>query len=744
MESAGGLGEMLGEGGRAGFDTGGSSIRKYTIPPKVWPLVVEMYEKAGGRGETGMSLKEFAFQYFNKAKGGRVGMMYGGDPGFAFSYGGSWADWKDNHASEMPLMDYINQKLPKARNPFTDTKYQDGGPVMSPDEFSQLLFQKPYDQLTTTQQQAVDDFQPGKAEGGRVPLLAGGLLRTGIMEVLHPLLKGTWKGTLGSYRDLLKRLGRQEVRADVDKAMPTIKSSRAINLAKSVREELLSKIRGYKEGFVGAIKSRKTGDQVEELKYLIKETKKDLKHIDDFILKKQAGAATKHAEGGRIGLAGGMSAKRIDSKKRDNYFRFNRDNYMNLVEYLQSEQAERDLEGAFKKGGKVKKGGIGDLLGEMYRLFEISPLLASPELMDVIQKIPFDKGGKVKKGGGPNMSRRSFLQLMGGLASLPIVGKYFKLGKPLKDITVKIKKASWNEDVDYGTSGNILFDFVGKSKVGRELIKKYLPKNYKKDWGMDPKDAYKIVKKAKDKGLNIKITEFADEASTTMKDGVVNPKWYLGGRTLDRQTQQRLYNEAQQRFKKQTSRENIKEHLEDTSFFENDMYRWPKPNYGGTPTRYTDEIIDLIEPVVKKAEGGSVGQPPIQLGPLDLTPRASGSFTEGQPYGPDTREKTWSDNIGIGGTLDLPGGFSLTGEYDKYRTKDRLYTVDDEYLDERVKDDHDRWRLGLQWKKKFAKGGKAWQPKSAPKLTTTIPPERGPTPQGLTYLTGDDIVQNIG
>ena len=58
-------------------------------------------------------------------EGGRVGMMYGGDPGFAFSYGGSWADWKDNHASEMPLMDYINQKLPKARNPFTDKKYQE-------------------------------------------------------------------------------------------------------------------------------------------------------------------------------------------------------------------------------------------------------------------------------------------------------------------------------------------------------------------------------------------------------------------------------------------------------------------------------------------------------------------------------------------------------------------------------------------------------------------------------------------
>ena len=60
-------------------------------------------------------------------KAEEFGMMYGGDPGFAFSYGGSWADWKDNHASEMPLMDYINQKLPKARNPFSDSSYQDGG-----------------------------------------------------------------------------------------------------------------------------------------------------------------------------------------------------------------------------------------------------------------------------------------------------------------------------------------------------------------------------------------------------------------------------------------------------------------------------------------------------------------------------------------------------------------------------------------------------------------------------------------
>jgi hypothetical protein len=48
----------------------------------------------------------------------RVGMMYGGDPGFAFEYGGSWADWHDQHRNAMPIEDYIQTKLPKERLPF--------------------------------------------------------------------------------------------------------------------------------------------------------------------------------------------------------------------------------------------------------------------------------------------------------------------------------------------------------------------------------------------------------------------------------------------------------------------------------------------------------------------------------------------------------------------------------------------------------------------------------------------------
>ena len=74
----------------------------------------------------------------------RVGMMYGGDPGFAFEYGGSWADWRDNHQHMMPIMEYIGTKLPKERTPFRQG-VNEGGRIgfdkggMSRRKFLQLM-----------------------------------------------------------------------------------------------------------------------------------------------------------------------------------------------------------------------------------------------------------------------------------------------------------------------------------------------------------------------------------------------------------------------------------------------------------------------------------------------------------------------------------------------------------------------------------------------------------------------------
>ena len=70
------------------------------------------------RGVDDLPLDDFA-------SGGRVPLMYGGDPGFAFEYGGSWADWHDQHRDQMPVEQYIKTKLPKHRLPFREM--QTGG-----------------------------------------------------------------------------------------------------------------------------------------------------------------------------------------------------------------------------------------------------------------------------------------------------------------------------------------------------------------------------------------------------------------------------------------------------------------------------------------------------------------------------------------------------------------------------------------------------------------------------------------
>ena len=45
------------------------------------------------------------------------------------------------------------------------------------------------------------------------------------------------------------------------------------------------------------------------------------------------------------------------------------------------------------------------------------------------------KGGRVGLKDGPDMGRRNFLKIMGGLASIPIVGKFFKIGKVGKTVS---------------------------------------------------------------------------------------------------------------------------------------------------------------------------------------------------------------------------------------------------------------------------------------------------------------------
>jgi len=124
-----------------------------------------------------------------------------------------------------------------------------------------------------------------------------------------------------------------------------------------------------------------------------------------------------------------------------------------------------------------------------------------------------------------------------------------------------------------------------------------------------------------------------------------------------------------------------------------------------------EEVYGPLTPKKKKKKKKKKEEPVIDpnyipstleeiLNAIDIEPRASGSFTEGA-YGPENEQRTWSDLIGGTATVDLPGGFTLKGDYDKRRIKDRLYSPDDKFLDERVRDDHDRWKLELLLRKKF-------------------------------------------
>ena len=77
---------------------------------------------------------------------------------------------------------------------------------------------------------------------------------------------------------------------------------------------------------------------------------------------------------------------------------------------------------------------------------------------------PGAKGKRVNRKEGGGMSRRKFMKIIGGLASLPILGKFFKGAKPaakVADVVTKTTKA--------GQPPEYFFDLAAKIKIlGKE------------------------------------------------------------------------------------------------------------------------------------------------------------------------------------------------------------------------------------------------------------------------------------
>ena len=95
---------------------------------------------------------------------------------------------------------------------------------------------------------------------------------------------GEWAGKLGDVRKFFTQVAPDKV----DEIVKSYGQNRKIDLSKKIKEFLNDKIKRYKSGLEDIKKYgqhapvKEVGDHAEELKWLIKETKKDIKAIDQY------------------------------------------------------------------------------------------------------------------------------------------------------------------------------------------------------------------------------------------------------------------------------------------------------------------------------------------------------------------------------------------------------------------------------------------------------------------------------
>ena len=748
FHAEGGLAGMLGETQPQIQQVGAASDRE--------ALILELYDAAGGFDGTGKTFSEFMADVMYEgdyiyAKGGRVGLKGGGMT-----------------PSEKWMRDY-----------YFDGK---GG----------------YDQWMSFQ-----EFQMGPgvdlwnrhigkyAEGGRAGYLKGGLLRTGIMEALHQLTKkgnrqgvdvretilpfeaaddvGDYAINFGQVRELFKNLDEKFAnkitsKESIDEIITRFRDTRKLDLSESIKEFLNNRIKQYKSGLenikkygqVGSIEE--VGDHAEELRYLIKETRKDLDAIDKYGLTQQSKKATKHAEGGVVGLKDG-----------------------GLLEKYKK----------YAPKGPWTKG-----LTDMEITYELYNLLAP--YMSLFMK----EGGRVGFKEGKGMSRRAFLKLMGAAAALPVVGKYFKLAKPaakvMDDIKISLRgDGDWEQDIDGHWSGAnwVNYSFEALTDKGKQILAKlskgknaslvdqgdgvfYPGKQLKNKTGFlideaeSAVDAVDSIKKAKGKiSLNTQVGKNVKGA---------NPKGDIPSGQYNTQT--KTYSG------KNINKQTILDEADDL---------WVG-DYGGYRNKgfYDENVEDIIDIITKKAEGGRVGLS--KGGILDLLIAGGKFLNKHSPiqaykkYLKSVKDRTLKANE-TGKFTDLPlevipiaASGALVTNYLKKKLKSldeqteekaeggRItdYSFDDymrerEMLEKMRREDQLRREFEEDMRRKKIKEQKQWaaeggrigldaggppispanlHPLQRPMfyqggLTKTIPPERGPMPQGLQSNIYDGIMR---
>jgi hypothetical protein len=126
---------------------------------------------------------------------------------------------------------------------------------------------------------------------------------------------------------------------------------------------------------------------------------------------------------------------------------------------------------AIPKLDTIGAGGLIDLLGGEVEFGGMKDFDTGDKKIGFEFRKKFDKGG---------MSRRKFMQIMGGLAALPIVGKFFKGAKPAAKIAEVATKSTGGQPPSYFFDLAEKIKILGKeSKVSpRERVREIDYKNY--------------------------------------------------------------------------------------------------------------------------------------------------------------------------------------------------------------------------------------------------------------------------
>ena len=208
----------------------------------------------------------------------------------------------------------------------------------------------------------------------------------------------------------------------------------------------------------------------------------------------------------------------------------------------------------------------------------------------------FSEGGRVGFDQG-GMSRRTFLKLLGGLGSMPLLGKYVKWAKPLAkkldDIKISIRGDAdgWIEDDAW--TGNMWSNvsFQRLTKKGTEILKKLAKqknsflKEVKSKYGnyFEPdtaEDASVIVNKIKPKAKMQIETAVGNKVRGSVKGAYENTKVY-SGKNINKNT---ILDEAD-------------------GMLADDMGGYSKKQFND---EFVEDIIDQLSTKVTKAKGGRI------------------------------------------------------------------------------------------------------------------------------------------